>query len=195
MPAISTTASEEQHHSLTETGVWIFILADMCIFCLYFWVFTWDKSHSPEQFITGQSTLNTYYGALNTFVLLVSSYFVASAVNAARQQKIDRFKRFLKLTIFCGVIFLVVKCLEYTEKFNAGFHIVTNEFYRNYFAFTGFHMLHVIIGLSLLSYILFESKKSEYLNDHQQFIEGSALYWHMVDLLWVILFSLIYLVP
>lgn len=178
-----------------EIGLWLFVLADMCIFAVYFWVFIWQKSVYPEQFMQGQATLNQSLGALNTIILLTSSYFVASAVHAARQKKIDRYLRCIKLTMVCGFGFLIVKAVEYSEKFAAGFHIATNEFYTYYFAFTGFHMLHVIIGLSLLSYLLFSIRTDEQAGTHIAHIEGGALYWHMVDLLWVVLFALIYLVP
>lgn len=194
-PLASFQTTDIQQHTPAETGIWLFILADLTLFALFFFVFANDKSNLPEQFIAGQATLNTYFGAFNTVVLLFSSYFVATAVHAARILDKVTFTRSIKLTMLCGFAFLVVKFLEYREKLELGFHIASNEFYRNYFVFTGIHLWHVIIGLSLLGFILFESRKPNYLNDKQAFVEGSALYWHMVDLLWVVLFSLIYLVP
>ncbi|MDP7068779.1 MAG: cytochrome c oxidase subunit 3 [Acidimicrobiales bacterium] len=184
-----------EQRSPVEVGVWIFILADMCVFAMYFGVFAWDKHLHPEQFVQGQATLNNGFGALNTIVLLISSYFMASAVHAARAQKIEVYARLIRLTIVCGSAFLVVKTAEYTEKISAGFHIASNEFYRNYFSFTGFHMVHVIVGLSFVTYLLFSIRTSEQVRANASFIEGVGLYWHMVDLLWVVLFSLIYLVP
>ncbi len=182
------------NRSPAEFGMWLFIFADMCIFAMYFGVLTWDRFLFPDQFVQGQATLNNYLGALNTIVLLVSSFFVATAIQAARERNLGVYQRCIKLTIICGCIFLVVKIVEYTEKFQAGFHIATNEFYRNYFGFTAFHMLHVIVGLSLLTYLLFNSKKAEHIGTSIQNIEGVGLYWHMVDLLWIVLFSLFYLV-
>ena len=178
-----------------EMGVWIFLLADMVIFALYFAVFAWEKNLYPEQFQQGQATLNNLYGTINTVILLVSSFFIAKAVHLARQQQLEKFRRGVLLTMLCGLMFLVIKVFEYSEKFSAGFHIASNEFYRNYFIFTGFHMVHVIVGLSLLCYVHFCIKQSKQLDNNRQFIEGCALYWHMVDLLWVILFALIYLAP
>jgi nitric oxide reductase NorE protein len=178
-----------------EWGLWLFLLIDMCIFSLYFWVFAWGKTQYPEIYSDGQATLNTLFGGLNTAVLLVSSFFMATAVHAARLLDVKRFQIFLKLTITGGLIFLIVKTIEYTEKFSAGFVITTNEFYRNYFSFTGFHLLHVIFGLGFLTYLLISIKSSEHAKAKILHIEGAALYWHMVDLLWVVLFSLIYLAP
>lgn len=177
-----------------ELGLWIFLLADMSIFALYFWVFIWNQSLHPEQFLLGQASLNQYLGALNTVILLSSSYFAAMAVHAVRGQNLAGFRRNIQLTIICGLAFLLVKAIEYGEKFDAGLHIASNEFYSFYFAFTGIHMVHVVIGLSLLSYMLFSFRTEEQIRQKMANIEGTVLYWHMVDLLWVVLFSLIYLV-
>jgi len=178
-----------------ETGMWLFILADMCIFAMYFAVFAWDKSLHPEQFIQGQATLNNTLGGANTIILLISSFFMAKAVHAARWADTKNTARYIQLTILCGCAFLVIKAVEYSDKLNAGFNISTNEFYRDYFAFTGLHMLHVIIGLCLLVYALNFAKNDKNINSHSRYIENSGVYWHMVDLLWVVLFALIYLVP
>lgn len=187
--------STAQTPAQSETGIWVFILADMCIFALYFWVFAWDKSLHPEQFIQGQATLNITFGSVNTLILLVSSCFMAKAVQAARFSNITLYSRYIGLTILCGCAFLVIKASEYSEKFAGGYHVATNAFYRDYFAFTGLHMLHVIIGLCVLAYAWKFGKNNQSLNTHARFIENSGLYWHMVDLLWVVLFTFIYLVP
>ena len=185
-------SAEKNQAIAIELGIWLFILLDMCIFALYFWVFAWDKSQANEIFILGQASLNTLYGAINTVALLVSSYFIACAVEAARANNIRAFKRGIQLSIICGLTFLGIKLIEYSEKIRDGYSITTNTFYRDYYAFTGFHMLHVIIGLSLLAYMLSQANSGDYLSKNIAFIEGSALYWHMVDLVWVILFALIY---
>lgn len=190
----SNLAKSAQSYSPAEVGVWVFILADMCIFAMYFGVLAWEKHLFPEQFALGQGTLNQNFGALNTVVLLVSSYFMASAVHCARGGLVVRYRYLLKMTLAMGAVFLVVKGFEYSEKISAGFHIASNEFYRNYFAFTGFHLLHVIFGMSFLTWLL-SFKNESVLEEKQSTIEGVGLYWHMVDLLWVVLFVLIYLVP
>jgi len=181
--------------SPAETGLWLFILADMTIFAMYFGIFAWDKSLHPQQFAAGQATLNTAFGGINTIILLVSSYFMATAVHAARAADTPRYIRNVLLTISCGCAFLVIKAMEYTGKISAGHHIDSNLFYRDYFAFTGLHMMHVIIGLGLLGYAWHLGKRDSGIATHAGFVEGSGLYWHMVDLLWVVLFALIYLVP
>ena len=180
---------------MAETGMWVFILADLTIFALFFWVFAWDKSLHPEQFIQGPATLNKNLGGANTLILLLSSCFMAKAVHAVRFSDITRYSRNLLLTMACGCTFFVIKLIEYSDKISAGYNIASNEFYRDYFAFTGLHLLHVIIGLCVLGYARHFEKDNKTLNTQAVFIENSGLYWHMVDLLWVVLFSLIYLAP
>ena len=193
---VSNMPTTQPATSPAEPGVWLFVFADMCIFALYFAVFAWEKSLHQSSFAESQATLNTLFGGLNTVILLVSSYFMATAVQAARSNKPSLFSRSLNITALCGLAFLIVKAFEYTEKFNAGITIYTNEFYRNYFAFTGFHMVHVIIGLSLLLYMMyFSGNQQDRIESDIKTVEGVGLYWHMVDLLWVVLFALIYLVP
>ena len=180
---------------LAETGMWIFILADMSMFATYFWVFALDKSLHPEQFILGQATLDKSLGGVNTLILLLSSCFMAEAVQAARFSNAVNYTRYLLLTMFCGFAFLVIKITEYSEKISEGYHVASNVFYRDYFAFTGLHMLHVIIGLCVLGYAVQFGRHKQNLAKNAVFIENSGLYWHMVDLLWIVLFSLIYLAP
>ncbi len=186
--------SSEAHHP-AEIGVWLFVFADMCIFAMYFGVFVWEKNLNPVMFSEGQATLSTQLGGANTVMLLISSYFTAKAVHSARVLNFDAFRRFIKLTMLFGFAFLSVKFVEYSDKFSAGFDIASNAFYRNYFSFTGFHLLHVILGLSFLGWLLFSIKNVDQLKENVKASEGVGLYWHMVDLLWVVLFSLIYLVP
>ncbi len=188
-------ATTIQAQASAETGIWAFILADMCIFALYFFIFAWDKSVHPEQFAQGQATLNITFGGANTIILLISSCFMAKAVQAARLSDVARYTHYIRLTILCGCLFLVIKAVEYSDKLAEGYHVASNEFYRDYFAFTGLHMLHVIIGLLVLGYALQFRKDKQAFSTHTLFIENTGLYWHMVDLLWVVLFTFIYLVP
>lgn len=179
----------------SELGVWLFVLADLCIFGLYFVVFAWDRAQHPAVFAAGQDTLDRHLGALNTVLLLVSSYFMADGVSAARAANWRNFRRSVASAMVCGMAFLLVKALEYADKFNAGLHIAADVFYRDYFSFTGFHLLHVIFGLMLLSYLIFPLRSGAPSAASTSTIESVGLYWHMVDLLWIVLFSLIYLAP
>ena len=185
----------EQTSVSYETGIWVFIFADMCMFALYFFVFALDRSLHPDQFLQGQMTLNKTFGGANTLILLLSSCFMAKAVHAARFYDTANYSRNVRLTILCGCMFMVIKASEYFETLTGGYHVATNVFYRDYFVFTGLHMLHVITGLSVLAYAQFFGNSDKSLKNNARFIENSALYWHMVDVLWVVLFTLIYLAP
>jgi len=187
--------ADTRQASPAETGVWVFIFADMCIFALYFMVFLYDKSLHASEFAQGQATLARHLGGFNTLVLLLSSLFMANAVRAIRLQDIPGCQRFLRLTLLCGLVFVCVKTFEYSAKFSGGFHIASNLFYRDYFAFTGLHLIHVLIGLSLLAWLYFTVNMPEMNRENIRTTEGIGLYWHMVDLLWIVLFTLIYLAP
>lgn len=196
MPEASApTMPAEQHRTPAEAGMWMFVLADLCVFATYFAVFLVDRANHRTLFAEGQAGMARHLGGLNTLLLLISSWGMARAVAAARDGSLARFQQGLSHAILCGLSFLVVKTIEYRAKFAAGLGIDTNVFYRDYFAFTGFHLLHVVVGLSLVAWCRFAFRTPASLREHVGFVEGTGLYWHMVDLVWVVLFALVYLVP
>jgi nitric oxide reductase NorE protein len=189
------TVAASRSRAPSEIGVWAFIFGDLCIFALFFFVFLYDKSLQPALFAESQATLVKPFGAFNMLVLLLSSWLMARAVHAARRCDTQSFQRDLQRTMLCGFTFLCVKVAEYSGKLSSGYHLDTNDFFRDYFVFTGYHMLHVIIGLSLLWWINCLIKTPAATESHITTVESVGLYWHMVDLLWVVLFALIYLTP
>lgn len=196
MEAVTTVTHQQtspQRHIPGEAGLWAFIFGDMCVFALFFAVFVFYRGQAPELFAASQATLNSHYGAFNTILLLTSSWFVILAMNAARQSLRKPALLFFLLAFLCGAGFSVVKFLEYGEKIHAGITLTTNDFYMYYYIFTGLHFVHVIIGMVLLLFVMVKVNRTANLNDDMTFFEVGASYWHMVDLLWVILFPLIYL--
>jgi nitric oxide reductase NorE protein len=187
---VKTTSSR---HIPGEAGVWIFILGDMLVFALFFAVFVFYRGQNPELYLQGQATLNSNYGALNTMLLLTSSWFVVLAVGAARKSM--RMPAFLlfALAFLCGAGFATVKVLEYSEKINAGIGLTTSDFYMYYFIFTGLHFFHVLIGMTALLFMCGIARRGISKPSDLAILEGGASYWHMVDLLWIILFPLLYL--
>ena len=177
-----------------ELGVWMFVLGDMCIFALFFAVYLFYRSEDIDIFLSSQKTLNQNFGALNTILLLFSSWFVALAVIDVREQAGRLAPRLLLLAISCGLGFVVVKFFEYGEKLKAGIGITTNDFYMYYYIFTGIHFIHVVIGLGLLLLMLSASKKTITTDTGLRLFESGGIYWHMVDLLWIVLFPLLYLI-
>jgi nitric oxide reductase NorE protein len=177
-----------------EVGVWIFILGDICVFAVFFTYYLVQRSKHVDLFDVSQSTLNKNFGALNTVLLLISSLFVVLAVRAMRAAQRTLAQRLIAGAFLCGAAFIVVKVFEYSERIAAQQIPSTNGFYLLYFVLTGLHLFHLIIGLAVLT-ALFVLARKPALSDHQwAFFEGGACFWHMVDLLWLVLFPLIFLV-
>ena len=189
-------------HVPGEVGIWIFILGDMVIFGLFFIVFVYYRGLDIELYLRSQATLNQNYGAINTLFLLASSWFVAMAVDDMRSKTTRLAPRFFVLAMLCGLGFAVVKIIEYREKITVGITLTTNDFYMYYYIFTGLHFLHVLIGMGGLVFLWFKARAAvrrvadtsiAEKENEMVLIESGASYWHMVDLLWIVLFPLLYL--
>jgi len=177
-----------------EEGVWVFIFGDMMVFSLFFITFLYYRGQNVELFVTSQTHLNQSFGALNTFFMLTSSWFVAMAVQAARRN-LGKFTPILfSLAFGCGFGFAVVKVLEYSEKIRAGITLTTNDFFMYYYIFTGIHFMHVLIGMGVLAVLTRYSWSGEFSAVKIRNLESGASFWHVVDLLWIVLFALLYLI-
>lgn len=181
-------------HIPGEAGVWFFVLSDMMMFSLFFCIFLYYRSQDLTTFQTSQKFLNRDFGAINTVWLLTSSWFVAQAVQSLRDGFLKRGHWLFAGGFFFGCCFVVVKYFEYSEKLRAGITPMTNDFFMFYFMFTGIHLLHVLIGLALLSWVFVESKQPLKPQNGMRLYESVATFWHMVDLLWIVLFPLFYLI-
>jgi nitric oxide reductase NorE protein len=174
-------------------GVWVFIGADSVIFAILFLSFMQDRLKNPAIFEASRQTLNMHLGGIDTLILLTSSWSVALAVQAMKRDQIDREPRLLLGGAVTGLMFVVSKSIEYFHKFAAGITPGTNPFYMWYFTLTGIHLIHVVVGTSLLTYLWVRSRRGTYDHLHKAVPESVASYWHLVDLLWVVLFPLLYL--
>lgn len=181
-------------HLPGETGIWIFIFGDMMVFALFFCTFAFYRAQDVALFQASQAQLNRNLGALNTLLLLTSSWFVAEAMQAVRNRRIKRAPLLFGAACFCACCFVVVKIFEYGEKIRAGITMGSNDFFMYYYAFTGIHLLHVTAGLVLLLRLSIRSRREPLDTTTLPLFESGASYWHMVDLLWVVLFPLLYLV-
>jgi nitric oxide reductase NorE protein len=190
--AESSSPTDQARHIPGEAGVCVFIMGDMLIFGLFFAVFCFYRGQQPELFTQSQQLLNVHYGALNTLLLLTSSWFVVMAVNAVRKQLRVQAMRLFVLAFACGAGFSLVKIIEYREKIEAGLYLTSNDFFMYYYIFTGLHFVHVIIGMLLLAFVILKLRAPSQ-PEEISFFEVAASYWHMVDVLWIILFPLIYL--
>lgn len=174
--------------------IWIFICAELLVFGALFITYTVIRSNNLELFSQSQLTLNTQLGLLNTIVLITSSYFVVLAVNAIRQNNSRLCVFWLNTAMLTGLIFVLAKSYEFHEKFSLGINLSTNTFYTFYISLTFFHYMHVIVGLLILFVVMLKAKRGGYSTADHAGVEIGASYWHMVDLVWIVLFPLVYLV-
>jgi len=140
-----------------------------------------------------QLTLNREIGLVNTILLITSSYFVVQAVHAIKLNRIKPTINWLYAALGCGAGFLLLKSVEYYDKFSDGINLSTNTFYMFYLSLTMFHFLHVILGTIILAAIVYKAKAGAYGSENPTGVETGASYWHMVDLVWIILFPLVYI--
>ena len=176
-----------------ETGVWMFIIGDVIIFTLLFSVFVHDRSQEVALFAEQQLSLNQTFGAINTLVLLTSSWFVAMALHGARNNEKRFAGRGFAFAALCGFAFIGVKYFEWGEKIRAGLTIETNNFFMYYYLMTGIHLLHVIIGIGVLFFLWHTVRSGEMNKSGLTVLESGACFWHLVDILWIALFALLYL--
>ena len=175
-------------------GVWVFVMADMTVFAVMFGSFMLGRHHNPALFEASRHALNPNFGGVNTLILLTSSWFAALALDAVRKSRFALAQRFIGGAFLCGLAFAVSKAIEYTEKLNAGISLLTNDFFMYYFTLTGIHLFHVIAGSIVLLVLWFKARSRSFDPERPVVLECGAIYWHMVDLLWIILFPLLYLV-
>ncbi len=172
----------------------MFVFGDLLSFALLFGTYLVYRADAPEIYNESQQQLNLAFGTANTIVLLTSSWLIALSVSVLRAGNKRASQTLLLGAIVCGLIFAIVKIAEYAEKFGSGYGVGTNDFFMFYFMYTGIHFLHVIVGVVVLSVLLFQIRESEADAAPVAALESGATFWHLVDLLWIILFALFYLV-
>ena len=179
-----------------EMGVWMFVIGDILIFSLLFSIFVYERSKEVALFIEQQQLLNQTLGLCNTVLLLTSSWLVALAVDSARTGQLARTRACLVSATLCGVGFVVIKYFEWSEKITAGLTIETNNFFMYYYVMTGIHLLHMLIGIGVLVFLWNSVRNMEVAELDAQgvgVLESGATFWHLVDILWIALFALLYL--
>ncbi len=174
-------------------GVLVFIIADMVVFCMLFVGFMTDRMKQPALFDQSAAALDVHLGVLNTLILVTSGLFVVFAVNAAKAGQRAATRRWLLLSFLVGAGFGVTKMVEYSVKIGHGITMHTNEFFMFYYALTGAHFLHFLGGMLALAVLWFMAGREPVNGKLLGVIESGALYWHMVDLLWIFIFPMLYL--
>jgi nitric oxide reductase NorE protein len=192
MEASSRPTRQISRHVPGEEGIWVFIFGDLLAFSAFFVTYLVYRAQNLSVFLAGQELLSRGLGLLNTLLLLTSSWFVAQAVKDTRNGG-ARTPMFIGCAMACGLGFCVVKAFEYAAKINAGYTLNSTEFFIYYYMFTGIHLVHVTIGLGVLTYLLVRARTRP-ADENVSAMEGGGAFWHLVDLLWVVLFALLYLV-
>ena len=196
----------EQQREAGSIGMWVFLVQEIMFFGGLFLAYAIFRAKFPEAFAAASNHLDITLGAVNTVVLIVSSLTMALAVYFAQTGKRRPQVGFLVLTMLLGLAFLGIKAVEYAEKFrdnlfpgasfvwkDAGDPNQVQIFYWIYFAMTGLHALHMIIGIGILAYLILFAWKGCYTPEYHAPVELTGLYWHFVDIIWIFLFPLLYL--
>jgi cytochrome c oxidase subunit 3 len=195
-----------QQKDASTFGMWLFLTTEVLFFGGMFCCYTVYRSLYPEAFGVASNKLNLVWGGVSTAVLICSSYFMACAVNSGATGKKKGIVAYLAITILFAIAFLVIEMSEwhglYAEGLMPGFNFTFHEgdarhvqlFYSLYFSMTGLHASHVTIGIGILSVMLFRSARGSFSPEYYTPIEIAGLYWHFVDLVWIYLFPLYYLI-
>jgi nitric oxide reductase NorE protein len=177
-----------------EAGTWVFLFGDMVVFGAFFATFMVERANAAEIFDTARKTLHLAVGLTNTLVLLTSSILVVVGLGALRSGAREIARWAVIGAMLCGGVFVALKVIEYYSLVTAGHGVGENDFYLYYFILTGVHLFHVCVGMAILTFLLTQTRQRDIGETRMAVIEGGACFWHLVDLLWIVLFPLLYLV-
>ena len=217
--------SAEHEFESSKLGVWIFLCTEILMFGGLFVGYILYSGKYPEVFAAGSKFLDWKLGAINTAVLLLSSYTIAVSIRNIQTGETQKAIKNMAITLICGMAFMGIKAYEYNHKFHLGLypgkyfnyspdHVNQSSkeeahgevahldalpknipmYFSFYFVMTGIHGSHVIIGMALIFWCLIRAKRGDFSPEHYTILEGSALFWHLVDLVWIYLFPLLYLI-
>jgi cytochrome c oxidase subunit 3 len=177
-----------------KLGMWIFLATEVLLFGGLFAAYFVFKFRYHDLFVAGSSHLKWQLGTLNTVLLLASSYTAALAVDAAQRSRQKALQGNLTLTLLFAAGFLIVKAFEWGPKLSHGMRPGSDIYFSIYYMTTGLHLLHVLVGMFFLALLLVRARKGRYHSQNCGGVEMGALYWHLVDVIWIFLFPLLYLV-
>ena len=198
--------SLEQQFDAAKLGIWLFLCTEILMFGGLFVGYLIFHGLYPEMFAEGATHLDWKLGAVNTVVLLGSSFTMAIGIHYAQTNQRQKSMIALGITVLCGLIFMVIKYFEYSHKIHLGlepgkFFTFTDAsssnlalYFSFYFMMTGLHGSHVLVGMGLIIWVMIRTAKGEFSSEFYTPVEGVGLFWHLVDLIWIYLFPLLYLV-
>lgn len=187
-----------------KLGFWLFLFTELMLFGVLFLVFAFFFYQMSEAFVEASKTLNIILGGINTFVLLISTYFMGMSLVHLRDEKNKKAMQFIFISIALALVFLIIKYFEWSIEIHHGIYPNSEAlnakeygeiiFFGLYFTMTGFHGLHIIIGIGLMLWVLYLMKKEQITSSKFVILENVALYWDLVHLVWVFLFPLFYII-
>ncbi|MBI2339624.1 MAG: cytochrome c oxidase subunit 3 family protein [Deltaproteobacteria bacterium] len=198
--------SAEQAFESSKLGLWLFLVTEILLFGGLFVTYIIYRAMYPDMFHEASHHLNRPLGFVNTLVLICSSFTMAMAVNKTQHNKSNRASQYLLLTLMFAATFMVIKYFEYMHKFHDGLlpgaHFTNTEithpkadlFFSLYFMMTGLHGTHVLVGMGLILWVLIRSNRGHFGSHYSTPVELTGIYWHLVDLIWIYLFPLLYLI-
>jgi nitric oxide reductase NorE protein len=166
--------------------IWVLIFSELAAFGLFLGAFVVARALHPAVFASGQAVLDTGLAGLNTIVLVTSGWMAARGTEAARAGERRASRRWLLAAMALGGLFVAIKLAEYAGEVGQGIGLETSSFFTLYFLLTGFHLLHVCLGIVILAVVC---RRAEIVG-----VETGAAFWHMVDLVWIVMFPILYLV-
>jgi cytochrome c oxidase subunit 3 len=195
---------EHRDDAGAKLGMWIFIFTELLLFGGLFVVYAVFRNKYSEEFHISAHQLNTFVGTANTLILLISSMTIAMSISALQKGNKSLALKFIYFTLFCALVFLVNKYFEWGHKIHIDLYPGTDLmvslmhgevlFFSLYYFMTGLHALHIIVGMVILGIVAVKVKSGKVNADRYVFLENGALYWHLVDLIWIFLFPLFYLI-
>jgi len=198
----------DQQTSSGKLGMWVFMAQELLFFSGLFCALGYVHLMYPDMIKQVQPTMDWRLGGFNSIVLIISSLTMSLCVRATRLNQRTASIKYLLVTMVCGLIFLGIKAYEWTTHMSEGLypgkyfdpdphlHITSGAahiFYGMYYVMTGIHGLHIVIGLGLMIWMLMRLKKNEFNSEHYVSLENTSLFWHLVDIVWIFLFPLLYL--
>ncbi len=199
------TDSEQQKDS-AKLGMWLFLLTEILLFGGLFCAYAIFRAWHPDMFLNAHLELDRVLGTINTVVLITSSLTMALAIRSLQMDKARQAAIFLVTTLLFATVFLVIKYFEYEHKIHLGqlpgkYYTYTgiegtnpHIFFSIYFTMTGLHGIHIVGGMIVMAVMLINTVKGKYSSDYYTPVELTGLYWHLVDLIWIYLFPLLYLI-
>lgn len=183
-----------------KMAMWLFLATEILLFAGLFAVYVYFRSLEPDNFLAGSKKLDVIMGGVNTVFLLCSSLTIALALDAVQRGNAAKMKKLLWTTLGFGVAFLIVKYFEYSHKAHLGYFPGMENFHEFgrflplYFMMTALHGIHVLVGMGCMIGVLWFARKDAYSEEYYVPVENTALYWHLVDIIWIFLFPLMYLI-